>query len=53
MGNGLPKSVYALGIHPGSTARDPIDCLVLLADTHIQGAWFGPMLVPQLSDWGP
>ena len=46
MGNGLPKSVHALGIHPGSTARGPIDCPVLLADTHIQGTWFDPVGSP-------
>ena len=49
MGNVLPKSFRAPGIHPGSTIRGPVDCWGLLIEAHVQGVWVGPMLVSQLS----
>lgn len=52
LGTGLPKSIRALGMNAGSSARGPIDCSGPPADTNVQGTWFGPMQVLQLSDWG-
>ena len=37
MGNLLPKSFCAPGIHPDSTVRGPLDCEGLLTESYVQG----------------